>query len=434
MIDDITIAARVDGLEGVPDGMLPQMRLIGRPETHGTAREHGRLYITYCESTHIVTVRISVPRWLRGTPVNFPLALINGVDDLRLRGIAQHVLSALGKPVSDARRAADILDLPRWAVIRVSYAVDLRVLDPINSVGGCMAIHRKHGGRPIARGCPPSTIEWASDSLCAKLYDKQLEIRTHRGADEEEQAELDSIARRAARVLRFEVSIRQVRAMRAVFKAFNVADRLPTLALMCDTYVDRWVLTREADRLRLAESYESLDTESFGARARAVLAVLDDAQRYMGRGEKLLERRRVLTDERKRDLFMCHVLGSAHVQVARVAEYWGRSRSAVNEMYQELRALGIPPDASRLGTLGAVAEEIGNILDDYLLPAGSGDLKAILAHWEGRSDMFVPAPWADGGVFDEDDASGVLDRSLFSAPSTENGEDEVAFDEIIASL
>jgi len=397
VIDDITVAASVSGIDQVPFGMLPLKTVAGRPDTYGVSCGRG-LFVTFCPATRVVTVRISVPRWLHGHPVNFPLRPIAGVEALRLDRLAQEVAGALGLRLSsigdEARRR---LPLDRWAVIRASFAADLLVRDPVRSVEGAIGIDRRHGGRRQLFGRPLSTIQWSSRSLRSKLYSKELEIRSHRRSDPAEANVLRQLAEQATRVLRFEVSFLQVRALRLLFKKPAL---LPTLSLMCDPFVSAFVLEREAIRLRLDEDPHAIENESFGARVRRIVAVLDQAQRDLASGGQTLGRRRSLSDQRKCDLILSHILGSGLVTPAAVAAFWGVSESAVRELFSELRELQIPPDASPAATLGVTCRDIWDALVPHLPTDEARERN--LEHRRGRGDNFVAAPWAVQPLDDND--------------------------------
>ncbi len=161
MIDDITVAFKAP-LPAVPSGMMQIAAPPGHPPVFGTTRLKGNpLFITYCLETQVATIRISVPRLLNHNTVNFPLVSISGVDDLRPSWITREAsIVLLGFPVPP------VATLP---VTRVSYAADVRVSDPALYIRALSALRRRHGGTRTTWGAPmPSTIQWASKSLCCR--------------------------------------------------------------------------------------------------------------------------------------------------------------------------------------------------------------------------------------------------------------------------
>src|ERR1039458_9658255 len=228
MIDDITIAVKIEGIGDRPtEYMSPLGFLPGRPAQWGAPRADGALFITYCPSTSVSTVRISVPRWVASQHVNYPLVPIQGVDDLRPREISAHALAALGVAIPSDVDPETYFPVRTAAVTRVSYAADLRVSDPIQVIAGCTGLSRRNPASFTSWGSPPSTIQWASKSLGVKMYSKGLELATHRMKHEGDMAHLNSLIASASKVMRFEVSFRRVRALRDFIGIGN--DRLPSL-------------------------------------------------------------------------------------------------------------------------------------------------------------------------------------------------------------
>jgi len=394
-LDDITIATRFDLGNIVPTGMIQLPHIPGRPEMFGVARQNGILFVTYTPATRIVTLRISVPRWLAGHPVNFPLVPIASVEDLRPHQLARELAQALG-----VREAGDDLDelLPvrRMPVIRVSYALDLRFDDPVRIVQGLMGVERRNGGLFKPFGRPRiTTVEWASKTLSAKFYAKGIQLLTERrrSRNETTNAVIEELASQAENVLRFEVTMKQVKAVRGLFgtrpgtRTPMLGTMLPTVALMCDPRIDGWVLTREAIRSRLNERYEGLDRVTFPVHVRHVVGRLRTAQASLAAGGRTLGRRGVLTPERVTRLFLTYVYASGF-EVAEVADLLGLSVSSVRELVRELRELGIPPDGSPFATLGAAVRELAEQLDPHML----ANIPPNLRDWNVRA-AFVPGLW-----------------------------------------
>lgn len=420
MLDDLTIAGRVDGLDDVPEGMGPLDPVRGRPDVFGASCCQGILFVTFCPATKIVTVRISVPRLASSWPqrVNFPLVPLRSVEDLGPDCIALEVSKALhlGPLLQD--EIQERLPLREWAVIRSSHAVDLNVPDPLKCLMGCLGLQRRHEGQRTLFGSPISTVQWASRPLRVKLYAKGLELRSRvrRARSDEAARELEHRAEEAERVLRLEVSFLQVRSLRGLL-GWD-APFLPTLSLMCDPLIDRWVITREADRLRLCDEQADEDPRVFfPGRVRNVGTRLLQVQRDLADGGCTMGRRKTLTPARLWDLAAAFFLLSGY-KVHELASMSGRSPSALAEMQAELRELGIAPDASFSGTAAASVSEIMKGLRPYILWDGFPNF----SHWKGRVGR-VEAPWAEGeenevepepesGVVDVDDDSIVQDVGI----------------------
>ena len=393
MIDDLTIAARVSGIDGIPDGMLPLDTVRGRPEMFGASRRNGQLFVKYCPETQIASVRISVPRWIHSSHVNFPLASIRSADDLGLNQLACEVGAALGVHLSSiGTDGIKRFPVNTWPVIRVSFAVDLVVRDPLASMHAYRGIDRRHPGRFTTFGIPTSMVEWSSRSLRVKFYAKGLEIQSHRPKGAEEAELRQGLSERARRVLRFEVSFLEVRSLRAFLCLENKS--LPSLAFICDPRIGAWALTREAVRLRLGDDYSTIKTTSVPERVRHVGAVLLERQAALAASEGKLSvgRRKTITPGRLWDLAATHVLASGFT-LDELVRMSGRSRSAMAELVAELRDLGIPPDLGAAGSVGAAVEEIS----DQLLPHLLSEFPPDLTNWRVR-DAFVHPPWEEEHV------------------------------------
>lgn len=389
-IDDITIAGP-SPVNEVPVGFKPAKTAPGRPAAYGAPAGNG-LFVTICPDTRIMTVRISVPRYLQNIPVNFPLIPLRRVEDLKLESLASTVGSMFGIRLSVMGGVASRrFPFREWGVIRVSYAMDLKVRDPISCVEGAMGLRRRNVGvRHVFGGEKFSTILWGSRALQVKLYAKQEEIESHVSVDEIRSSQLAHRARQARGVLRFEVSLKQVSAIRRLFPK-GMPGHLPMLHLMCDPRMARWVVRREARRLRLDEASSLCDVESPSVHARRVVDVLKDAQAQMAAGEFELGRLKSMTEERLRSLALVHFLG-AGLRGTELQETLGLSRPAVAELLQQLRALGLPPDSTPRTTLGDVTTEINDALvrAGVYPPVSFDDLNGVWA---------VRTPWAE----DEDD-------------------------------
>jgi hypothetical protein len=395
MLDDATFVGRVEGVSGPPEWMAPVATAPGQPARRGISPCNG-LFVSVWE-TGLVSVRLSVPRWLTGHPVNYPLVPLRGVYDLDLRRLRLAIVEALNLRVSAiGSDLAERLPIERWAYIRGSYAVDLPVSDPIRVVQGCLGIRRKYAARFDAHGSPTiSTVGWHTKSVSAKLYAKGLELEDHLDGRTPERHVIERLAKAAERDLRFEATFRTVQGVRRLFGNV-IGHHLPTLALMSDPCIDGWVLAREADRLRLFEPQTGGDRTTFPAHARLVADALRKAQERLARGEAVLERRKSLTPDRITDLIANYFLGAAHTP-AEIASMLGKSLASVREAQAELRAIGIPVDASPFATMGSSVSEIANALDPYIPETWPPKLTG----WPRGTGLVVP-PWHDDGVLPRD--------------------------------
>lgn len=392
MIDDLTIAGRVPGLEEPSPEMMQLPTPPGLPRRWGAARPNGT-FVSVSE-TGVVTMRLSVPRLLNGNPVNYPLVPITDVEHLGLarlrRELATGLRLASARPGELERR----LPIENWPVIRCTFAVDLRVSDPLKCIQGCMGIRRSHSARFDCHGAQRiSTAAWYSKPLAAKFYCKANELRAHKLARDDDRAALERLAVDAERVLRFEVTFRQVAGLRRLFGPQCVGGLLPSLAIVCDPRIDGWVLAREAARLRLYEPLAGGDRTMFSSHVRQVVGALLEEQRRLARHERTLGRRKTLTSERLNDLVATYFLAAAY-NVAEVAQLKGKSVSSVREQISDLRALGVPPDASPFSTMAESVREIAEALRPHLPES----FPPRLEDWTERSAFVLP-PWrADADV------------------------------------
>jgi hypothetical protein len=408
-IDDITIAARVDDIDGLPVGMLPLSRAPGTPEKFGVARRGGSVYVTYAPVTRVVTARVSVPRWLHANPVNFPLVGTRSVEQLRPHRISQEIAQALGLRLSSlGTELDDHLPIRRWSVIRASYAVDLEVKDPVRVVQGCMGIQRRNSGLFKCFGRPRiTTAEWSSRGLSSKVYAKGPELASRRSVNETTNETVNALAEDAEHVLRFEVTFKQVNAIRSLFGRGLRGGLLPTFSLMCDPRIEAWVLTREAVRLRLNEHYDGLERTTLPLHVRHVVNSLKATQAEIADGSRTLGRRKCkLTQERFNRLVSTYIYASAF-SVPEVADLLDCSVSTVRELVSELREAGVPPDASPFTTLGAAVQELVEQLEPHLLNEYPPDL----TDWRGRG-AFVPAPWSETPIDENDLVSDIGDEPV----------------------
>jgi hypothetical protein len=308
-IDDITIAARIPELTEPRPGFMPMDPVRGRPDRLWASRADGALYITHCPATQIVTLRISGPRWIRGTAYNYPLAPLQSVDDLRPRDLARELAAALSVRVSfignDVERRFPVRI---WPVLRVAYACDLHVIDPLTTIAGCRVLRRRHQARVQTFGLPVSTLQWASRHLRVQLYAKAVELESRRRTTAEaERAELDALVKHAQHVLRFEVTLLGARAIRDLLWLRDGS--LPPLQVMCDPVIAQWAITTQVDRLRLRECDDAPSIANLADRSRQLRARLDHEFRCPS--GRLLRTKR-LTRARMERLAIVYFLGCGH--------------------------------------------------------------------------------------------------------------------------
>ncbi len=417
MLDDLTFAGRVEGINGPPDWMMPLDTPSRAPRRWGTSGPNG-LFVSVAE-TGVVSVRLSVPRWLHDHPVNYPLMPIDNVEQLGLRRLRQGIAQTLHLPTSAVGSELAVrFPVERWAVIRSSHAVDLHVSDPLRVAHGCLGIQRRYRSRIDTHGSPTtSTIAWYTKSLSAKFYVKGLELQSHLKAKKNaaDRTRIEQLVEHAKHSLRFEVTLRQAQGLRRLFGT-RIGDHLPTLALMCDPRIDGWVLAREAYRLRLGDPQSGADRTLFASHVREVVGKLREGQSRLSAGDLTLGRRKTLTPQRLNDLIALYFVASAY-PINEAAELTGKSVSAVREALGELRRLGVPPDASPFSTMGAAITEIAQALSPYLPDTFPPDLPDF-----DPAVAFVTPPWkAEDISFDEftDDESRDPDEEDEESDSTE---------------
>lgn len=394
-IDDLTIAACYPELSDPPPGFMLLAPKLGRPDLYGLAPAEG-LFVTFCPATRLVTLRVSVPRWLRQSPFNYPLVPIKSVEDLRPRDLALKLAAALSIRVSAFGPDPELrFPVRTWAVTRVAYAADLHVNDPLSTISGCRTLKRRYQGNVRTFGNPVSTLQWeAKGKLRVQIYAKAEELRA-RKVHVDDQPQLDLLAVRAYRVIRFETSLLCVRSIRALW---SLQGKVPTLQLMSDPLVARMVLSAQVDRLRLHEAADAPGGASIYERSRQVRARLDQE---VAQPSGCLPRTNRLTAARARTLSNVYFQACGH-RPAEIAAFLGVSASAVSAALRDLEALGLVPDGSDAGNLGHAAREVLDQLRPHLLEEPPN-----FDHWKGRTFVVDP-PWADDDPEEADDDA-VLD-------------------------
>lgn len=348
MIDDVIIGVPVDGVVMTQGpGWLPPTMSGERHVMPGSAG----LHLTWSPSEQLTTIRLSVPKFINESRVNFPL---HSGEGRRWERLGIYIGSALG---------LQAVDLLRCAVLRADFAVDLRVSDPIATIQALGCLRRKWGARLELIGRPvPSTIRWRSNAVSVQFYAKDVQLRAKADrADKEEQRErFLQVADRAVRVLRFEVSLRRPPALRS---AFDVpSGHLPTLSFVLSQEASSRALSVQCDRLRLFDYADNdLDVpDSFRARIRSLGA------NVAGHIGQPVGRRKRLTDRRARDLAFVALLLSAYDRDELLAAPWSFAPSTLSEMMRDLAELGIVADGTTSGAASALLTELVDELRPHL--------------------------------------------------------------------
>jgi hypothetical protein len=289
-----------------------------------------------------------------------------------------------------------------WPVLRVAYACDLHVVDPLATIAGCRDLRRRHQARVQTFGLPTSTLQWASRHLRVQLYAKAVELESRRRTTADaDRTVLDALVKDAQHVLRFEVTLLGARASRDLL--WMRGGNLPSLQVMCDPLIARWAITSQVDRLRLRESDGAPSVANLAERSRQLRARLDHEFRCPS--GRLLRTKR-LTRARLKQLALVYFLGCGH-RPAEVARFLDVSASAISDALRDLEALGLPPDGTRDGNLGDAVREVLEQIEPHLLDGFPN-----LRHWAGRTPTVAP-PWVEdeagdlAGVMDIDDEAEV---------------------------
>lgn len=357
MIDTVTVAW-ISDLAQVPRGMTRMKGAEDRPPRFGVSRQDGALFVTYEPSSRMITLRISVARWVGGGAINWPLVpLRRGVEDLRLGHLAEQVGAAIGIPTSrfGSKLSAS---LPSFAVTKVSYALDVEIQDPVGTARACMEIQRRHGGRLCAwasSGRSVSTAQWGKHRRF-QVYAKGVELA-------DVQRDLEAAAR-ARSVLRLEATYETAEAVRDGLLWGEVTRGcLPSLGGACLPWVVHRTLWFELYRMRmfdeLAEDVAPDATDGFPSRLRRAVSVIRDARADLAAGRRAsVGRRKSFTDERVGQLVQAFSLASAGYTAREINGLVGWSPRALSELLSELRELGLPPDSTYGGTLTETMREL----------------------------------------------------------------------------
>lgn len=380
----------------VPPGFLPLRPVPGRPEQYGRPLAEGSLYATFSPATRIAFLRVSVPRWVAGSPCNFPLVPLGGVDDIEPNALAKEVARAFRLPVGELTQDLERhVNLCMWAVTRVDFAVDLRVADPLLTLSGCRGFRRRHQGQVASWGNPVTTVQWASKQVCVQVYSKAAELRARSRSASASIS--DDLFEQAEKVVRFEVRLRRVRAIRDLF---GLVSGLPVLRLVAHPTIASHAITHQIDRLRVYESYRAPVAGTVSQRARLIRSRLAEE---IAHPSGALTRRSRLTPRRARTLAAVYFLASGN-KGSEVADLLGVSPSSVSDALRDLEALGLAPDTSDTGNVGNAASEIFDQLEPYLL----GEYPDYRTELSGK-DVVVDPPWAH--LLDDQENASVEDSN-----------------------
>lgn len=415
MIDDITfcgLAGDQVGLGVIPPGFhLHRASGDGRPVQYARSLEGRFIWLGYEPDTGLVEVRLSVPKWLNGQKlVNYPLPRIRSVGDLKVGRLACTIAAGLGVRISAIGDDwKSIMPINRWAVVKVSYTADLEVGDPSFVLTGLCGLRRSHGAKPHVIGNPTETLRWTASGVTVKFYNKAEEILSHRRKQPEHRQKLELIAREAAKVVRFEVTLDGAKAVRRFWNGLLRLPRraLPTLGLMCDREVAALVITEQARLLGLLNPHTSTREDSLAARARLLGEKLTGLRRSTTKGTPFRERKR-MTPHRVCDLFaaFCALPG---LRPKEVQALFGWSEGKYYDILADLKASGLQPDGSPSGGLADAAQEIMRPLGRHLSPNYPPESKDVCAYVRQFACPLTQPPWPerhvhrDGGQSDDDD-------------------------------
>jgi hypothetical protein len=439
MIDDIWFSGLApEDVGDEPPGFVPGVALAGRPRRLISRRAHGAILIEYTPTTRLVTVRVSVPKWLSSLGLcNYPLVPIRGVEDLRVRAIQSELARAFGLRLSAiGTDFDDNFPIRRWVVTRVSFAVDIPVTDPCGVITACESLQRRWPGTPKRFGQPTETLMWGEKTKrpfhSVSFYAKGIELRSQarRLRDQGDRAAVRGLAERAQGIVRFEVGFHRVRPIRE-WLGLKETGQLMTLAFVCDPLVGRWALTREAWRLRLDEQYTTDDAGPLSVQVRHVVGVLTEHRRRLeaNRSERV-GRRATITADRMEQLMVSYFLLSGYTpgEAATILE---RSASALRDLQRDLAEMGLHPDRN-LGGLGAAVGQIQGGLAPVLL----ADIPPDFTSWKSRrGEAYADPPWAEGQAPEEDedeDEDYEVDPLFVDPPGVVSGSIGELYDALVA--
>jgi hypothetical protein len=252
-------------------------------------------WLGWCEEIRACQLLLSITRIhnfnAAGYTSNFPLHDFATIDDMNLADTSVAVLGLLGVPcggLDPVRR----LGLPSWIVRRVAYTADVHMEEAEAFIGEVAAVPRKRHtevhtwGRA---GHSAHAAQWEASGVRVQFYKKDLQLRQRlkklRTGDDAllraPRTHLEQVAEKARNVVRLEVTLNNLRAIRTALH-FE-APATPTFRLMALRATGDYIFGRELSRLRLlGVRGEDVEVEA---------QVAEDAQDGVGVRARLTEDR-----------------------------------------------------------------------------------------------------------------------------------------------
>lgn len=435
MIDDVTVVMTTAHLGEIriddrvrsrampcPDGQVRPWRLM--KVRGGVVRYQPDLAIL---TVTLNLARLSYPASSSWT-YNFPLC--SSPWELDLDPISREILAVLGVYCGERESAAAKAGLLDAGVKKIAYAFDASTDDGEETVLALTRLRRRHARQAqtfYRPGEPAHAFQYEANDRRLMFYRKDEEIKArirplrgrHREYGQLAKKVRDELAERARDVVRVELTLKNTKAVRAVWGL--AGGRLPTLQFMLRQEVGAYLLDRELEETGLrsvdplaadltfddqpdfdeAESAGDASVRLGGGGAAAeddlveLLHAVSDASRRSreagvvgaGRGKKGIHGTRVLLLTA-----MAHL--QRRVSKERLMELTGIGDGAYRGLMKDLDAIGMPAGAApdHLVLLRRLVDEFDTRFPRVpaALPAPSdGDL--------------VAAPWADrlGGKHDD---------------------------------
>lgn len=452
-IDDISIAIRlpehvrvrlrpVAGGERILEG-TQRNDLLGRDVDFSVLRTRGMI-LKFIPETRIVVLKLSIPRLLRANQhYNFPLHPLRESRYLNAIPIATFLIDALGLPrprvrpgfsAADPREALPV-PLERWPVIRAAYALDVDVGDGgvLETLRAFSTLNRENAGQGTTwRSRNQMTgVQWGTAGASRTMvYSKGAEIlqrcpRIRReqgpygrlGEDKNEDRDARrALAKAAANVVRFEVTLDGAAAVRSLFGM--PSPTTPTLRLMARRDVQHFVLGRELARLRLHQLHDIGDAEANMPDVVNLLREVCRAGRAYNEGPRRARQRTRISLARVY-MLMAFYMTEGRVSRQQVVEWFGGGESTLKAIAADLRRLGLPPLATTSmephRRLRHFMDIVGQQVSAFpgTLPEFEREVDALYA-----DGLAADAPWTEeidrseieGMTLDDDDIEDQVER------------------------